>query len=103
VLLRADALLTFGVEGDMEAYQAKGCKRCGFSGYKGRVGLYEAMTVTKEIRELAIERASADRIAAVAVQQGMRTLQEDGIDKVRMGLTSIQEIARITGSAMAAD
>jgi type IV pilus assembly protein PilB len=103
VLLRADALLTFGIEGDMEAYQAKGCKRCGFSGYKGRVGLYEAMTVSKEIRELAIERASADRIAAVAIEQGMRTLQQDGVDKVRMGLTSIQEIARITGSAMAAD
>ena len=103
VLLRADTLRNFDVEGDMEAYTAKGCKRCGFSGYKGRVGLYEAMTVSKEIRELAIERASADRIAAIAVQQGMRTLQEDGIDKVRMGLTSIQEIARITGSAMAAD
>jgi type IV pilus assembly protein PilB len=103
VLLRADALRAFDVDEDMEAYQAKGCKRCGFSGYKGRVGLYEAMTVSKEIRELAIERASADRIAAVAVAQGMRTLQEDGIDKVRMGLTSIQEVARITGSAMAAD
>jgi type IV pilus assembly protein PilB len=103
VLLRADTLRNFEVECDMEAYQAKGCKRCGFSGYKGRVGLYEAMTVTKEIRELAIERASADRIAAIAIQQGMRTLQEDGIDKVRMGLTSIQEVARITGSAMAAD
>jgi type IV pilus assembly protein PilB len=102
-LLRADALRTFDVDTDMEAYQAKGCKRCGFSGYKGRVGLYEAMTVSKEIRELAIERASADRIAAVAIQQGMRTLQQDGIDKVRMGLTSIQEVARITGSAMAAD
>jgi type IV pilus assembly protein PilB len=61
------------------------------------------MTVTKEIRELAIDRSSADRIAAVAIEQGMRTLQQDGIDKVRMGLTSIQEIARITGSAMAAD
>ena len=103
VLLRADALRNFDVDGDMEAYQAKGCKRCGFSGYKGRVGLYEAMTVTKEIRELAIERASADRIAAIAIEQGMRTLQEDGIDKVRMGVTSIQEVARITGSAMAAD
>jgi type IV pilus assembly protein PilB len=103
VLLRADALRNFDVDGDMEAYRPKGCKRCSFSGYKGRVGLYEAMTVSKEIRELAIDRASADRIAAVAIQQGMRTLQEDGIDKVRMGLTSIQEVARITGSAMAAD
>jgi type IV pilus assembly protein PilB len=103
VLLRADALRAFDVDEDIEAYAPKGCKRCGFSGYKGRVGLYEAMTVTKEIRELAIERASADRIAAIAVEQGMRTLQQDGMDKVRLGITSIQEIARITGSAMAAD
>jgi type IV pilus assembly protein PilB len=103
VLLRVDALRAFDIETDMEAYQPKGCKRCGFSGYKGRVGLYEAMTVSKEIRELAIERSSADRIAAVAIEQGMRTLQQDGIDKVRMGITSIQEIARITGSAMAAE
>jgi type IV pilus assembly protein PilB len=103
VLLRADALRAFDVDHDMEAYTPKGCKRCSFSGYKGRVGLYEVMTVSKEIRELAIERGSADRIAAVAIEQGMRTLQEDGIDKVRMGITSIQEVARITGSAMAAD
>jgi type IV pilus assembly protein PilB len=103
VLLRAEAMRKYDVDGDMEAYQPKGCKRCGFSGYKGRVGMYEAMTVSKEIRELAIERSSADRIAAVAIEQGMRTLQEDGLDKVRMGITSIQEVARITGSAMAAD
>ena len=83
--------------------QPKGCKRCGFSGYKGRVGLYEAMTVSKEIRELAIERASADKIRDVAIEQGMRTLQQDGVDKFRMGITSIQEVARVTGSAMAAD
>ena len=88
---------------DIEAYKPKGCKRCGFSGYKGRVGLYEAMTVTKEIRELTIERASADQIRRVAIEQGMRTLQQDGLDKVRMGITSIQEVARVTGSAMAAD
>jgi type IV pilus assembly protein PilB len=103
VLLRADALRAFDVDEDIEAYAPKGCKRCSFSGYKGRVGLYEAMTVTKEIRELAIERSSADRIAAIAVEQGMRTLQQDGMDKVRLGITSIQEVARITGSAMAAD
>jgi type IV pilus assembly protein PilB len=103
VTIRADALRTFGIDHDIEAQQPKGCKRCGFSGYKGRVGLYEAMTVTKEIRELAIERASADKIRDMAVEQGMRTLQQDGLDKFRMGDTSIQEVARITGSAMAAD
>ena len=103
ITIRADVLRDFGIDEDVESYAAKGCKRCGFSGYKGRVGLYEAMTVSKEIRELAIERASADKIRDVAIEQGMRTLQEDGIDKFRMGITTIQEVARVTGSAMAAD
>ncbi len=103
VTIRAEALRTFGIDHDIEAQQPKGCKRCSFSGYKGRVGLYEAMTVSKEIRELAIERASADKIRDMAIEQGMRTLQQDGLDKFRAGDTSIQEVARITGSAMAAD
>jgi type IV pilus assembly protein PilB len=103
VTIRGDVLQTFGIDHDVEAQQPKGCKRCGFSGYKGRVGLYEAMTVSKEIRELAIERASADKIRDMAIEQGMRTLQQDGLDKFRAGDTSIQEVARITGSAMAAD
>jgi type IV pilus assembly protein PilB len=103
ITIRADRLHGFGIDEDVESYTAKGCKRCGFSGYKGRVGLYEAMTVSKQIRELTIERASADKIRDVAIEQGMRTLQEDGIDKFRMGITTIQEVARVTGSAMVAD
>ncbi len=103
ITIRADVLRSFGVDDDVEAYSPKGCKRCSFSGYKGRVGLYEAMTLTTEIRELTIERASASKIRAVAMEQGMRPLQEDGIEKFRMGITSIQEVARITGSALAAD
>ena len=55
---------------DIEAYEPVGCARCGGRGYKGRIGLYEVMTVTEEIRTLAIERASADRIAEVAVRAG---------------------------------
>jgi type IV pilus assembly protein PilB len=103
VTIRAEALGSFGIDHDVDSYQAKGCKRCGFSGYKGRVGLYEAMTVTKEIREMVIGRASADQIRDVALQQGMQPLQQDGVDKFRMGITTIQEVARVTGSAMAAD
>jgi type IV pilus assembly protein PilB len=57
------------------------------------------MTVSEEIRELAIERASADRIAMVAVKQGMRRLREDGLEKVRQGRTSIAEVARVTSSS----
>ena len=59
--------------------------------------------MSEEIREMTIERSSADAIRKVAVEQGMRLLQQDGVEKVRMGVTSIQEIARVTGSAMSAD
>jgi type IV pilus assembly protein PilB len=83
---------------DLEAYEPVGCARCGGSGYKGRIGLYEVMPVTEEIRTLAIERAAADRVAAVAVRDGMRRLRDDGLDKVRNGLTSIAEVARVTSS-----
>jgi type IV pilus assembly protein PilB len=83
---------------DLEAYEPGGCARCGGSGYKGRIGLYEVMPVTEEIRALAIERASADRVAAVAVRNGMRRLREDGLDKVRHGVTSIAEVARVTSA-----
>jgi type IV pilus assembly protein PilB len=103
IVLRADALQQYRIDSDIEAHTAKGCKRCGYSGYKGRIGIYEAMVLSEEIRELTIERSSAEAIRQVAIEQGMRTLQQDGIDKVRMGVTTIQEIARVTGSALVAD
>jgi type IV pilus assembly protein PilB len=83
---------------DLEAYEPVGCARCTHSGYKGRIGLYEVMSVNEEIRDLIIERASADRIAAVAVRNGMRRLRQDGLDKVKHGRTSIAEVARVTSS-----
>ena len=77
---------------------AVGCARCGHSGYKGRVGLYEVMLITEEIRDLAIERASAERIREVAIRQGMRLLRDDGLEKIRAGVTSVTEVARVTGT-----
>ena len=88
----------FMVDEDIETWGAVGCARCGHSGYKGRVGLYEVMLITEEIRDLAIERASAERIREVAVRQGMRLLRDDGLDKIRQGLTSVTEVARVTGT-----
>jgi type IV pilus assembly protein PilB len=81
---------------DIEAFEPTGCARCGHSGYKGRVGLYEVMTMSDEIRELTIDRSSADRMRDIAVQQGMRLLRDDGLEKVRLGITSIQEVSRVT-------
>jgi type IV pilus assembly protein PilB len=81
---------------DVEAYEPKGCARCGGSGYKGRVGVYEVMEMSEELSALTVERASADEIRNVAVQQGMRPLRLDGFEKVKNGVTSISEIARVT-------
>jgi type IV pilus assembly protein PilB len=88
----------FHAQFDIEAYEPVGCVRCGAMGYRGRIGLYEVMTMSDEIRSLALQRAPADQIAAVAVREGMRRLREDGLDKVKSGLTSMAEIARVTGS-----
>jgi type IV pilus assembly protein PilB len=83
---------------DLEAYEPVGCVRCGGMGYRGRTGLYEVMTMSEELRALALGRASSEQLAAAAVREGMRRLRDDGLDKVRAGITSIAEVARVTGS-----
>ncbi len=88
----------FHAQFDIEAYEPVGCVRCSHMGYRGRTGLYEVMLISEEIRELTLQRASADQIATVAVREGMRRLREDGLDKVKSGLTSMAEISRVTGS-----
>jgi type IV pilus assembly protein PilB len=88
----------FPAEFPIEAYEPGGCVRCGGMGYRGRIGLYEVMVMTEEIRSLTLQRASADQLGAAAVRAGMRRLREDGLDKVKHGLTSVAEIARVTGT-----
>ena len=84
---------------DLEAYEPVGCRRCGGSGYRGRVGLYEVMDVSPEIQQLALARRPSEEIRDLAVRQGMRRLRDDGLEKVRQGRTSIAEIARVLGSS----
>jgi type IV pilus assembly protein PilB len=88
----------FNVGLDLEAYEPVGCARCGGSGYKGRIGLYEVMWVSETIRALAVAREPSETIAHAAVHEGMMRLREDGLEKVRRGLTSIAEIARVAGT-----
>jgi type IV pilus assembly protein PilB len=97
-LLSASALQSAGYKAlfDVEAYAPVGCARCGGSGYRGRTGLYEVMPLTDEIRQLTIDRASADDIRGVALDQGMRSLRDDGFEKVKNGITSMAEVARVT-------
>jgi type IV pilus assembly protein PilB len=84
---------------ELEAYEPVGCRRCGGSGYRGRTGLYEVMSVTPEIQAMALERAPAEAIRDVAVSQGMGRLRDDGLEKVKQGRTSMAEIARVLGSS----
>src|SRR3954466_2981374 len=99
VVLAGDVVRANGdaVEGaTVTAYEPAGCARCGGTGYKGRVGLYEVMPGTDEIRKLAVARASADAIAEAAARAGMRPLRAEGLQKVLAGLTSFAELARVT-------
>jgi type IV pilus assembly protein PilB len=84
------------VGGEIEAYEPVGCGRCNHSGYKGRVGLYSVMTLSERLKEMTIEQASEADIAIVAREEGMCTLREDGIVNVRSGLTSLEEVLRVT-------
>jgi type IV pilus assembly protein PilB len=89
----------FGLDADVlvDVYEPGGCSRCRSSGYRGRVGLFEVMLVSEEIRSLIVRRASSAEVEKVAIAQGMRTLREDGLLKVRQGLTSLAEVGRVTG------
>src|SRR4051795_9327174 len=88
----------FMAAADMDGYEPVGCSRCSGTGYKGRVGLYEVLHVTEGIRSLALRRATPGEIAMFASAEGMTTLREDGLEKVRLGLTSVDEVIRVTGT-----
>jgi type IV pilus assembly protein PilB len=82
--------------GDVEAHEPVGCARCGHSGYKGRVGIYSVMSLSEKLKEMTIAHAAEPEIASVAHEEGMLTLREDGVSKVRSGATSLEEVLRVT-------
>jgi general secretion pathway protein E len=79
-------------------YKAHGCAACSKTGYSGRVGIYELLPVTSLIRRLILERADAAQIKDAAIREGMRTLLDDGAEKALRGMTSIEEILRVSGT-----
>jgi len=76
-------------------YRKKGCPRCNQTGYKGRVGVYQLMTMSEELSRLAAQHASREEIERAGMETGMKTLWDDGLQKVASGLTSIEELARV--------
>lgn len=88
----------FEVADGIDAHEPVGCMRCKGSGFRGRIGIYEVLTVTGEIGSLILRSASSEEIGAAAEAAGMRRMREDGLEKVRQGLTSISEVLRVLGS-----
>jgi type IV pilus assembly protein PilB len=80
----------------LRTYKGEGCSTCNGTGYKGRVGLYEVMEITDDIRELILVGASALELRKKAIEEGMLTLRASGIEKIRAGLTTLEEIVRET-------
>lgn len=76
-------------------FRPKGCKKCNGIGYKGRIGIHELLLMSEGIERLTVQHASADEIKRQAIAEGMRTLREDGFEKVLMGITSIEEVLRV--------
>ncbi|HEU5141556.1 MAG TPA: ATPase, T2SS/T4P/T4SS family [Solirubrobacterales bacterium] len=90
----AEADIRVGAE--LEAYEPVGCSRCNQSGYKGRVGLFSVMQMSERIKEMTVAGAPEAEIATAARDEGMLTLREDGIGKIRSGYTSLEEVIRVT-------
>ncbi len=86
----------FGDKKTYRLYQGKGCKVCHNTGYVGRIGIFEVLEVTPKIRELIVSKADSDIIKDQAVKEGMTTMLESGLEKVAVGITTLEEILRAT-------
>jgi type IV pilus assembly protein PilB len=84
------------LDGSWQPYKAVGCDACGGGGYKGRVGIYQVMPISEDIQRIILEDGSAMDIAAQASREGVRSLRESGLLKVRLGMTSLEEVVACT-------
>ena len=96
----SEALLDLGVPEEMihdfTCYKGKGCNKCSNIGYRGRLSLFEVMPMDDETKELTLRRAAANEIKRAAIQAGMKTLRNSGIAKIKQGITTIEEVLRVT-------
>ena len=93
-----DELALLGLEDKFIFYKANGCRLCGFTGYSGRIGIYEVMEINNAIKKAIIEGKTANEIEAIAVESGMTTMLENGIKLALSGTTSLEEIMRVIKS-----
>ncbi|MFC2149537.1 type II secretion system ATPase GspE [Candidatus Auribacterota bacterium] len=96
----ADMLSDIGVTpeqiGKRDFYYGKGCKKCNNTGYRGRTGIYELLVISDPIREMILERAPSVVIRQKAIELGLKTLRDDGVEKIINGFTTVEEVARET-------
>ena len=83
--------------GARKVYNAVGCEKCGGTGFYGRLALHEILSVDKNIRELILSSRDLDKIRTAAVESGLKSLAADGFEKIRAGLTTLEEVQRILG------
>jgi type II secretory ATPase GspE/PulE/Tfp pilus assembly ATPase PilB-like protein len=81
---------------DLTFYKGRGCDKCGQSGYKGRLGIYEVLEVTNEIQDLLLKQVPTNQIQDKAIEQGMILMWQDGFIKASMGITTIEEVLRVS-------
>ncbi len=101
IKMHVEALNELGIKespDELSMFEAKGCVACNDTGYKGRLGLYEVLEISPGIREMIIERESTSVIKKRGIDEGMITLREDGLDKFKTGLTSLEEVLRETAN-----
>jgi general secretion pathway protein E len=94
-----EELKLLGIEESVQLYRGKGCETCSFTGYYGRSGIFELLVVDDEIRKLILKSADSNQIRTAAKQNGMKTLLEDGADKIREGVSTLSEILRVIQEA----
>ncbi len=84
------------IQDDLEFFRKNGCVRCRQTGYRGRIGIFQLLQMSEAVSSLAVKKASREELERAAMSEGMRTLWDDGIEKVVAGLTSLEELARVT-------
>jgi general secretion pathway protein E len=91
-----EELVKIGISPDIPLYRGKGCDQCASTGYYGRFGIFELLVVNDDMQRLILKGSDANQLRQMARQNGMRTLLEDGIEKIKAGVTTISEVLRVT-------
>ncbi len=91
-----EELAILGIDSDAPLFRGRRCEKCAFTGYYGRSGIFELLVVDDDIRKLILRRADSNQIREMARRHGMKTLLEDGAKKVKMGITTLSEVLRVT-------